>query len=140
MSTDIDRDELIRLTEEHGGQWGLNHTRRLLHLVSHIGEGQAYNADAVWVAAHLHDWGAYAPWAQKGVDHVVRSLQVADTFLTEKGYPEDFKRLVLECIEYHHGTGSDDRSTEALLMRDADVLDFLGVVGILRDFSKNPKG
>ena len=30
-------------------------------------------------------------------------------------------------------------STEAILLRDADVLDFLGVVGILRDFSKSPK-
>jgi hypothetical protein len=30
-------------------------------------------------------------------------------------------------------------SIEAILLRDADVLDFLGVVGILRDFSKNPK-
>ena len=137
-SAHIDRDEIIRLTEGYGGQWGINHTRRLLSLVSLIGEGQAYDADAVWLAAHLHDWGAYAPWAQKGVDHVVRSLQVADTFLAENGYPKDFQRLVLECIEFHHGTGSD-RSTEALLLRDADVLDFLGVVGILRDFSKNPK-
>ncbi len=134
----IDRDEIARLTEEYGGQWGINHTRRLLALVSSIGEGQAYDADALWVAAHLHDWGAYAPWAQKGVDHTERSLQVAEAFLTEKGYPEEFKRLVLECIEFHHGTGSD-RSTEALLLRDADSLDFLGVVGILRDFSKNPK-
>jgi alpha-glucosidase (family GH31 glycosyl hydrolase) len=30
----IDRDEIIRLTEEYGGQWGINHTRRLLHLIS----------------------------------------------------------------------------------------------------------
>ena len=82
----------------------------------------AFALDAVWVAAHLHDWGAYTPWAQKGVDHTERSLQVAEAFLTEKGYPEAFKKLVLECIEFHHGVGSD-RSTEALLMRDADSLD-----------------
>lgn len=46
--------------------------------------------------------------------------------------------LVLECIEHHH-SGDSDRSLEAILLRDADVLDFLGVVGVLRDFSKNPR-
>jgi hypothetical protein len=60
----IDRDELVRLTEEYGRQWGINHTRRLLQLISIIGEGQSYNADALWMAAHLHDWGAYGKWAQ----------------------------------------------------------------------------
>lgn len=134
----IDTAEIARLTEEHGGVWGINHTRRLLKLVEQIGEGMTYNAEAVWIAAHLHDWGAYAPWAQKGVDHTVRSGQVADEFLTERGCPEDLKRLVLECIALHHTAGSD-RSLEAALMRDADALDFLGAVGVLRDFSKNPR-
>jgi hypothetical protein len=41
-------------------------------------------------------------------------------------------------IEFHH-TGCSDRSIESILLRDADALDFLGVVGVLRDFSKNPR-
>lgn len=134
----IDRDEIVRLTEEYGGQWGINHTRRLLHLVSIIGEGQQYDADAVWVAAHLHDWGGYSPWAQAGVDHALRSRQVAGPFLAERGYPADWSELVLECIELHH-SGDLDRSIESILLSDADALDFLGVVGVLRDFSKNPR-
>jgi len=32
----IDRDEIVRLTEEYGGQWGINHTRRLMQIVSII--------------------------------------------------------------------------------------------------------
>jgi uncharacterized protein len=135
---DIDKGEIVRLTEEYGGQWGINHTRRLLHLISIIGEGQKYDADAVWLAAHLHDWGGYAPWAQKGVDHALRSRQVADTFLTERAYPQALKQSVLECIELHH-TGGEERSLESILLRDADALDFLGVVGVLRDFSKNAR-
>lgn len=134
----LDKDEIARLTEEHGGKWGINHTRRLLHLVEEIGKGLMYNAEAIWIAAHLHDWGAYAPWAQKGVDHVERSGGVADDFLTERGCPDDLKALILECIALHHRTGAD-RSLEATLLRDADALDFLGVVGVLRDFSKNPR-
>jgi uncharacterized protein len=134
----IDKDEIARLTEQYGGEWGINHTRRLLHLVDLIGEGLEYDEDAVWLAAHLHDWGAYAPWAQKDVDHVLRSVQVAESFLSERNCAEDLKSLILECIELHHTAGSE-RSLESILLRDADVLDFLGVVGIMRDVSKNSR-
>jgi uncharacterized protein len=139
----IDTDEIARLTEQYGGAWGINHTRRLLALVSLIGEGLPYDAEVVWLAAHLHDWGGYGPWAQAGVDHVERSLQVVDAFLAERGCPEDLKASVLECIAGHHGLpdagSTPDASVEAVLLHDADTLDFLGVVGILRDFSKNPR-
>jgi uncharacterized protein len=134
----IDRDELARLTEQYGGAWGINHTRRLLHLIDIIGADREYNVDAVWVAAHLHDWGGYAPWQLDGVDHAARSTEVAAEFLKDHGYPDDFAALVLECIEFHHSP-HPDRSIEAVLLCDADMLDFLGVVGVLRDFSKNAK-
>jgi len=134
----IDKDEIARLTEEYGGEWGLNHTRRLLHLTGQIGEDLQYDRDAVWLAAHLHDWGAYKPWLQEEIDHVQRSLEVVEAFLKGQGYSQDFNSKVLECIREHHSSRSD-MSIEAILLRDADVLDFLGVVGILRDFSKNPK-
>jgi uncharacterized protein len=134
----LDKNEIAALTEEYGGQWGINHTRRLLQLISIIGQGQAYNADATWLAAHLHDWGGYPKWAEKGVDHAVRSAQVAGTFLADKECSPDLKDLVLTCIRLHHSGGSDT-CIESVLLSDADALDFLGVVGVLRDFSKNPQ-
>jgi uncharacterized protein len=134
----IDRDEVVRLTEEYGGQWGINHTRRLLQLMTLIGEGRTYNVEATWLAAHLHDWGGYTPWAQNGVDHAVSSKQVAEVFLTDRAYPPELRQLVLESIELHH-KGGPNRSLESILLSDADALDFLGVVGVLRDFSKNTK-
>ena len=134
----IDRDEMVRLTEEYGGPWGINHTRRLLQLISIIAEDQSYNADALWVAAHLHDWGAYGKWVRPGVDHALRSRQVAETFLVERDYPPDEAKAILECIEFHHADNSA-RCLEVQLLSDADAMDFLGVVGVLRDFSKNSK-
>jgi uncharacterized protein len=136
--SDIDRDEIARLTEEYGGQWGLNHTRRLLELIAILGEGRSYDQEIVWIAAHLHDWGAYPPWAVQDVDHALRSAQVARPFLAERNYPPDRIAAVVECIQYHHQGGAD-RRIEAILLRDADALDFLGVVGIFRDFSKHPR-
>ena len=133
-----DRDEIIRLTEEYGGAWGIHHTQRLLHLMVEIGEGLTYDAEIVWLAAHLHDWGASARWAQPNVDHCLRSCEVANTFLTERGFQDEVTARVLECIELHHTAGSD-RCLESVLLRDADALDFLGVVGVLRNFSMNPR-
>ena len=133
----IDKEEIIRLTEEYGGLWGINHTRRLLHLISIIGEGREYNADVIWIAAHLHDWEGYPKWAQTSVDHALRSRQVAEEFLAEKGLAHELLTPILECIEFHHGS-DPHRRIEALLLSDADALDFLGVVGVLRDFSKKP--
>jgi uncharacterized protein len=134
----IDRNELVHLTEEYGGLWGINHTRRLLQLMSIIGAGQSYNADALWVAAHLHDWGAYGKWSQPGVDHALRSRQVAEAYLAERNTPPDEAQLILDCIEFHHADNSA-RCLEVQLLSDADALDFLGVVGVLRDVSKNTK-
>lgn len=135
---DINRDEIIRLTGEYGGEWGINHTRRLLKLVDEIGDDRPYNSEAVWLAAHLHDWGGYDYWSRPGTDHAQRSREVAEELLTARRCPEPLLSLVLECIELHHCSGGH-QSLEAVLLRDADVLDFLGVVGVLRDFSKNPR-
>jgi HD superfamily phosphodiesterase len=134
----INRDEIVQLTETQGKDWGINHVRRLLALIDEIGKDRDYDRDVVWVATHLHDWGAYGEWKQPGVDHVERSLVVAGDYLKEHDYPEDFAAHVMECIGTHH-TGDPNRSIEAILLSDADALDFLGVIGVMRIFSKNPK-
>ncbi len=134
----MDREEIVRLTREYGGDWGVNHARRLLHMVWILAEGRDYNEEAIWLAAHLHDWGGYGKWVVPGVEHEVRSKQVAEQFLPENGFDPELNRLVLECIEFHHG-GSPDRSFESILLADADALDLLGVVGTLRIFAMCPR-
>ena len=135
----IDKSEITHLTEEYGHNWGLQHTCRLLALIEQIGQGLDYDREALWIAAHLHDWVAYAPWAQEGVDHALRSRQVAEPFLGERDCPAEQQALILECIQLHHQAGSQGRSIESILLRDADALDFLGVVGVLRNFAINPR-
>ena len=134
----IDMTELEMLTREYGGEWGINHTKRLLYLINIIGEDLTFNSEALFIAAHLHDWGAYPAWIQKNVDHALRSRQVADKFLMERNYPEELKNLVLDCIIHHHSNRSDF-PIEVILLRDADALDFLGVVGVMRNFVLAPR-
>lgn len=134
----LDKQRLADLTLRYGGNWGLDHSRRILHLVSILGEGVDYDADVIAVAAYLHDWGGYTEFAQQGVDHAVRSTEVAREFLADTGLPDDEAALVLECIENHHG-GDPGRSIESRLFTDADALDLLGIVGTLRIFAMWPR-
>jgi len=86
------------------------------------------------IAAFLHDWGGYPQWKIDGMDHALRSTIVAEKYLKDLNCDVEIQNNVLDCIKNHHN-GNNDKSTEAKLFSDADGLDFLGIVGILRDFS-----
>ena len=133
----IDRSAIERLTYEYGGEWEVNHARRLVQTISVIGKGLAHNQEVVWIAAHLHDWGSCPKWAKEGVSHSIKSKTLAERYLQKARYPTDRMALVLEAIEFHHG-GSEGRSTEAVLLSDADAIDALGVIGVLREFAMLP--
>lgn len=134
----MNHDDIAQLTQDYGGNWGIKHTERLLHLVPILADGQDYNEEAVWIAAHLHDWGGYQPWIKPDVQHYDRSAEVARDFLTERGCPDELKELVIECIACHHG-GDPNRSFESRLLTDADALDLLGIVGAARTFALNSR-
>ncbi|HWQ53675.1 MAG TPA: HD domain-containing protein [Bryobacteraceae bacterium] len=133
----VDRDEIIRLSREYGGEWIVGHAGRLLKLIAAIGDGLEYNRDAIWLAAWLHDWGACPKWALEGVSHSRRSRELAAAYLKKTPCPREWIPLVLEAVEFHHG-GYGDRSIEAVLLGDADALDSLGVLGVLKEFTMIP--
>ena len=134
----IDKNEIVKMTAQYGGNWAVAHSQRLLTIVEQIGEGLSYDNEVIWLAAHLHDWGAYEPWKKDGIDHAERSSHVADFLLCDYDCEELIKDAVLDGIQHHHSAGCD-YALETILLRDADALDFLGVVGTMRDFSKNPR-
>ena len=134
----MDHEKIIALTREWGKEFGLAHSDRLIRLVDMLAGSADYDKEAIWLAAHLHDWGAYPPWVAEGVEHYIRSKEVAEKFLTENGCPSDLAATVLECIVNHHG-GPSNRSLESTLFTDADALDLLGVVGVIRIISMCPR-
>jgi uncharacterized protein len=134
----LDKNKIVQLTEEYGGEYGINHTKRLLHIISLIGEEMQYDKEVLWVAAYLHDWGGYPKWIINGLDHAKRSKQIARDFLNSEGFDKNFTGHILECIEFHHGS-SEPRSIESKLLSDADAIDFFGVIGVLREFSTKPR-
>ena len=131
------RKRVATLTAEYGGEYSIQHAQRLIRLVAIVGESVEYDHDAVWLAAHMHDWGTFPRWSRENINHTVRSRQLAEEHLKKLKCPAALMSRVLEAIEYHHG-GADDRCIEAVLLRDADALDGMGAMGVLREFASIP--
>jgi uncharacterized protein len=133
-------EDIEQLTREYGEGWALPHARRLLSLVGQIDAGLQYDCHAVEFAIYLHDWGAFPRFARSGVDHALRSRQIAETeILPRTDLNPDQKAIILEAIERHdYRDPRPAGSNEALLLREADSLDLLGVTGIAREFAQGP--
>ncbi|MFN2142559.1 MAG: hypothetical protein ACK2U5_18890, partial [Candidatus Promineifilaceae bacterium] len=75
-----------------------------------------------------------------GVEHALRSMQVAESMvLPRMDLPQEMVPVILEAIAYHDYR--DQRpvaSIEALLLREADFLDFLGIIGLVREYGRGP--
>jgi len=132
--------QLRHLTIEYGQGWGYAHVCRVLHLIEAIGAGMAYNAEVTQYAAYLHDWGAFPRYRQPGVEHALRSMQVAEAeILPYTSFSETERQAVLDAILLHDYRNLQPTiSVEALLLREADMLEMLGVIGILREFAWGP--
>jgi uncharacterized protein len=139
--TALDIPTIERLTFEYGQGWALAHVRRVLKLIDQIGAGLEYDRRAMTWAVYLHDWGAFQKYSQAGIEHALRSRQVAETeILPCTDLPENTQAVILEVIELHDYRDTRPvHSNEALLLREADFLDFLGAIGIAREFAKGPK-
>ena len=129
--------DLETLTRTNGEGWALPHVHRVLYLAQDIGTTLTYDHHAFAVAAYLHDWGAFPRYLQSGVDHAQRSHQVAEAdILPQMDLTQEQVALILDAIERHDYRDSRPvTSAEALLLREADFLDFLGVIGFARVFA-----
>lgn len=134
-------DDIIQLTLEVGEDWAVTHAERLLRLVEQISADTPYDVEVMELAAYMHDWGAFPAYLKKDVEHALRSRQVVEAeILSQLELAPKQKEILLEAIELHDYR--DMRSTasiEALLLREADMLEFLGMIGIAREFARGPK-
>jgi len=130
--------KLESLIHECGGEYGLNHSRRLIKLVDLIADGKNYNKNIILFCSFTHDLGAFSRYAKEGIHHAIRSREVAETLLVNYNFDQKEQQTILEVIENHHNKFTGE-SFESVLFRDADALDFLGFIGIARDFSRIPK-
>lgn len=117
------------------------HQPRLYALTRQIGSGLNYDDDVVYAAAWLHDLGVFIghrpedPVELAKWDHVHYTCKRAPQILADAGFPAEKVATVLAVIREHQPHDSPT-SIEATILRDADILEQLGGIGILRGVSK----
>jgi uncharacterized protein len=119
----------------------LGHQLRLYALTQLVGQGMSYDDDVVYAAAWLHDLGVFIghrpedPEALSRWDNVSYAMKQAPAALARCGFPATKVAQVVETIRTHQPHLSPT-SVEGTILRDADILEQLGAIGILRVVAK----
>lgn len=117
------------------------HQPRLYALACRLGEGMEFDDDIVFAAAWMHDLGVFLghrpadPEQLARWDHVPYTIARTRELLTEWGFPVEKLEGVSEAIATHQAK-DDPQQIEAVLLRDADILEQLGAVGAVRALVK----
>lgn len=118
-----------------------SHQERLYALTRAIGVGQRYDDDVVFAAVWLHDLGVFIghrpedPEALAAWDCVAYAMQQAPEVLPRLGFPAAKIPAVIEAIRTHQPQASPT-AIEGVIVRDADILEQLGAVAVLRTVCK----
>jgi uncharacterized protein len=119
----------------------LSHQPRLYELAKQLAQREPFDDDVLYAAAWLHDIGVFIghrpedPAALAKWDNVAYALKQAPGLLHQFGFPTEKTSAVIEVIRSHLPSGNPT-SFEGTLLRDADILEQLGAVGILRTVCK----
>ena len=118
-----------------------SHQARLYELARSLAGGQSFDDDVLFAAAWMHDLGVFIghrpedPVALANWDNVAYALEKTPAILQGFGFPSEKIASVVEVIRTHL-PACEPASFEGVLLRDADILEQLGAVGILRTVSK----
>ncbi len=124
---------------------GNKHLDRVLKISLHLADklekkGIKVNKEVVGIASVLHDIGLSKSINKPGGEDVVkdyltsegiRSAKIAEELLRKEKVREDIIREVLKCIQSHEGN-KEAETIEAKIIYDADALDKMGALGIIR--------
>lgn len=117
------------------------HQPRLYALACRVGEGIAFDDDLLFAAAWMHDLGVFLghrpedPEQLARWDHVPYTIARSRDLLASWGFPLQKLDAVSAAIRTHQPQDDPDE-IEAILLRDADILEQLGAVGALRAICK----
>jgi uncharacterized protein len=119
----------------------LGHQPRLYALTRLVGKGLSYDDDVVYAAVWLHDLGVFIghrpedPVELSGWDNVSYAMKKAPKALLQAGFPTTKVAQVVEAIRTHQ-PHLKPATLEGTILRDADILEQLGAIGIMRVVAK----
>jgi uncharacterized protein len=117
------------------------HMVRLYALACRVGQGMEFDDDIVFAAAWMHDLGVFLghrphdPMELARWDHVPYTISRSRELLAGWGFPLGKLDGVAEAIRTHQPQ-DEPVEIEAILLRDADILEQLGAIGAMRALAK----
>lgn len=120
-----------------------SHQARLYALTQQIAASftEPVDDDVLFGATWVHDLGVFLghrpsePEALKRWDSTAYTVAHAGEVLRECGFPEEKIAAAVECIRTHEAHG-EPTTTEGTILRDADLLEQLGAVAVMRTVAK----
>ena len=118
-----------------------SHQPRLYELTRAVGAGQSYDDDVVFAAVWLHDLGVFVghrpeePAALAKWDFLGYVMQRTPELLLQFNFPAGKIPAVVEAIRTHQPKDAPT-TIEGIILRDADILEQLGAVTVLRTVCK----
>ncbi|HVV00692.1 MAG TPA: HD domain-containing protein [Verrucomicrobiae bacterium] len=118
-----------------------SHQERLYRLAVEIAGGVPFDDDVLFAAAWMHDLGVFIghrpeePSALAAWDNVEYAMRKTPEALASLDFPEEKIPAVVECMRTHQPSGTPS-TFEGTLLRDADILEQLGAIAVLRLVSK----
>lgn len=111
----------------NGKAYGNRHLFRVVVIATFLAKKEEGNSVVCEAGAWLHDIGLL-----NGNDNNPTKIrQAAEDYLTKLEIDDVTKRRIAECVETHEGD-KQATSLEARIVHDADVLDKMGILGIIR--------
>jgi len=106
-----------------------DHVERMTRWCQKLGRAVDADMEILIAGALLHDVGVLINRKK----HYVVGRRRAEAILRESGFPEDKIDAALHVLEAHSRYGGPDpQTTEAKVGQDADALEYIGAIGILR--------
>ncbi len=129
------------ITEQAKPREKFGHQPRLYELTLQVGEGQIYDDDVVYAAAWMHDLGVFTGHRPEDLealrrwDNTAYAMERAPDLLVNFGFPAEKIPSVIEAMRTHQPS-KQPTNMEGEILRDADILEQLGAIGVLRTVCK----
>src|SRR3989344_4148631 len=132
LQTQIKKIQRLALDIDHnaafgGKSRGNKHLLRTAKIARFLAKKTRASTDIVLAGAFLHDTAL-----PSGNDYeYARNKRIVKKLLKQFDLPKDERDAISECVASHEGT-SDPKTLEAKVVHDADVLEKMGLLGIIR--------
>ena len=134
---DIVRKEVTKLLDSDNSGHGMDHINRVVNIATNITKKEKANVETVIAIALLHDADDYKLFGLESSKNLTNTKMI----LEKTSFTNDEKEEIINSIKTigysKRLEGISPEILEAKIVSDADMIDAMGVIGILRSYHYN---